>query len=325
MTGKGLGNLFDHLIIGPTVRELTPEYLSPVRIYAPPIGINEPMARVTAGEYVRTELEAEVDKPTITGDAVKHYRKHAHKRPAIAFCVSVAHAHHTRDIFSAAGYSAAVVDGKMDVRERDRMISDLATGQCDVLCSCDVISEGLDVPRVEVGIMLRPTKSLTLCRQQQGRILRRSPGKDYAILLDHAGNVFRHGRPDSPDEWSLDKGVESRKQMDAEDRVRQCDLCYFVHSWAPACPQCGYIYIAKEREIQHIEADLQLLEEDKERWNKALERKKAKGIEELLALAKARGYKTGWAYAIYNARQAKENDRNEKKQQAAQARCVGLF
>src|SRR4029077_9899150 len=80
-------------------------------------------------------------------------------------------------------------------------------GRVMVLTACDLISEGFDVPDIEVGISLRPTHSLGLWFQQVGRCLRRSPGKEHALILDHAGNSVRHGLPTDDIEWTLDKGV----------------------------------------------------------------------------------------------------------------------
>ena len=42
-------------------------------------------------------------------------------------------------------------------------------------------------------VLARPTKHIGLYRQMVGRVLRPAPGKDHALVLDHAGNVFQHG------------------------------------------------------------------------------------------------------------------------------------
>lgn len=75
----------------------------------------------------------------------------------------------------------------------------------DIITSCDIISEGTDIPRVECAIMLRPTKSLSLYLQQVGRVLRPFPGKSDAVILDHAGNVMRHGMPQEDRDWAPQK------------------------------------------------------------------------------------------------------------------------
>ena len=79
-----------------------------------------------------------------------------------------------------------------------------------MLTNCGLISEGLDVPGVVGAILLRPTKSLALYLQQVGRALRPAPGMSKALILDHAGNTYRHGLVDAPRAWSLDGRAKTR-------------------------------------------------------------------------------------------------------------------
>jgi superfamily II DNA or RNA helicase len=71
-----------------------------------------------------------------------------------------------------------------------------------------------------------------------GRILRIAPGKQFAMILDHVGNVLRHGLPDAAREWSLD----GKAQRPAAPTVRQCPECYAAFAPAPRCPECGYLF-----------------------------------------------------------------------------------
>ena len=89
-----------------------------------------------------------------------------------------------------------------------------------MLTSCDLISEGLDVPNVSAVILLRPTKSLTLYLQQVGRGMRPAPGKAALVVLDHVGNVIEHGLPDQEPQWSL-SGVEKVKKHSRKSELAQ--------------------------------------------------------------------------------------------------------
>ena len=218
--GRGLRDAgFTALVQGPTVRWLTDAgYLSPARVYAPG-GLD--VSGVKRGtEFNRGELEEVTDRPVITGNAIEHYRRYADRQPAIAFCVSVAHAEHVALGFREAGYSAAAIDGKKTDSERARLIGALASGALHVLTSCDLISEGVDVPVVSAGIMLRPTQSRALWMQQMGRCLRSAPGKTHATILDHAGNSRRLGcLPDTEHVWSLDAPPAPRRSDADPDAV----------------------------------------------------------------------------------------------------------
>jgi superfamily II DNA or RNA helicase len=160
--------MFDDMVNGPTVAELTElGFLSPADVYAPskPDLAN---VRTRAGDYALNDLESAMDKPSITGNAVTHYRRLADGKRAIAFCVSVKHAKEVAKEFRSAGYEAHHVDGGMKEADRDSVLKRFELGEVQILTSCDLVSEGFDLPAVEVAIMLRPTKSLSLYLQQAG-------------------------------------------------------------------------------------------------------------------------------------------------------------
>jgi superfamily II DNA or RNA helicase len=110
----------------------------------------------------------------------------------------------------------------MSSAEREDLISSLADGRLNVLTSCELISEGVDVPVVSGAILLRPTQSLAMFLQQIGRALRPKPDGSSAVILDHVGNVHRFGMPDSDRDWSLDGKAGKRKAPD----VTTCELCF---------------------------------------------------------------------------------------------------
>lgn len=72
----------------------------------------------------------------------------------------------------------------------------LATGDVQILFSVDLFNEGVDVPAIDVVLMLRPTESATVFLQQLGRGLRRSHGKDVLTVLDFVGHQTKSFRFD---------------------------------------------------------------------------------------------------------------------------------
>lgn len=236
MTGAGLGTVFDHLICGPQVSWLIERgYLSPFEYYSIPI-VDTSSLHVRAGDYMKEEVEVLVNNKAVVGNAVEHYRKHLDGKPTIVFCSSVAHAEAVAEAYREAGYRAASVDGKMDQDVRDRRIAGIGNGDLQLLTSCDLINEGLDVPGV-VGIQqLRPSQSLALVMQQWGRGSRVFEGKKAAIILDHVGNYRKHGLPDMPRTWRLDKGVKADEDID----IKHCPQCSAVVISPRACPYCGF-------------------------------------------------------------------------------------
>ena len=306
--GRGLRDAgFTAMVQGPTVAELTRlGYLSPARVYAPG-GIDVSGVGNVAGEFNRGQLAAVTDRPVITGNAIEHYRRYADRQPAIAFCVSVEHAEHVALQFREAGYAAASIDGKKTDFERARLIGALGTGELNVLASCDLISEGVDVPVVSCGIMLRPTQSRGLWMQQMGRCLRPAPGKSHAVILDHAGNARRlECLPDTEHEWSLDAAPAPRRADADPDvvTVRVCAECLSTHAAAPVCPFCGFVYPLQSRTVDEVAGELELLDAAYEAAGRRVEEGGCHTLEDLQRLAAERGYKPGWAYYRWQARTA---------------------
>ena len=116
---------------------------------------------------------------------------------ALGFCVSVTHARFMARVFNALGLPSAAVWGDTPAGEREAALRGLASGELRVLFSVDLFNEGVDVPKVDVLLMLRPTESGTLFLQQLGRGLRHHPGKRTCTVLDFVGQhrtEFRYDR-----------------------------------------------------------------------------------------------------------------------------------
>lgn len=316
--GRSSGGFFDAMVNGPSVSELIQQgYLAQPRVFAPPVGADLSNLRKKYGDFIPAEAVAAMDKPVITGCAVEHYRKLAQGVPAIAFCASVAHAEHVAEQFRAAGYKAASIDGTLHDNVRKARIKSLGNGGLNVLTSCDLISEGTDIPIVGAAILLRPTASMGLYLQQVGRALRMHPGKTHALILDHVGNVMRHGLPDEDREWSLD-GKRKGKREKADDepglKLTQCERCFAMHLPAPVCPECGFVYPVSAREIAQadgelVELDKQRLEEIEANRRKMFARREegqCRSLSDWQELAEQRGYAPGWAWHRFNSRQKRQ-------------------
>jgi len=222
--GRSGGGFFDVMIQGPQPKELIDQgFLSPSVVYAPPSLVDMSGIHSRFNDYAQNELSDRVDRPIITGDAIKHYRRICPGVPAIVFCVSVKHAENVAAEFNAAGIPAASIDGKLDDRLRKYRIDGLGNGRIKIITACSIISEGTDIPVVTAAIFLRPTKSLGLYIQQAGRALRPFIGKPCSYLLDHVGNVHQHGMIDEIREWSLDgeNNGKLKNKQETADAYRQ--------------------------------------------------------------------------------------------------------
>ena len=218
MGGNGLGDVFQSMTIGPSVKQLISwGNLAPFDLYAPPSKFDASQLRVKFGDYVREDLQLAMDDNTIIGDLIESYHKYAEGLKAICYCVSLQHSEHVAKSFRAAGIAAQHIDGETPKQLREQIIKDFRSGRVRILCNVDLISEGFDVPSAGAVILARPTQSLTLFIQQAMRAMRpddSNPDKR-AVIIDHVGNVFRHGMPDEDREWSL----ESKKKRKMPTKI----------------------------------------------------------------------------------------------------------
>jgi len=263
LDGRGLCDSFDALVEGPSVQMLTSAgYLSPAQIFAPPIVADLSQLRRRAGDYAKEQAAAAMTTPTVTGDVIKHYQRYAGTQQAIAFCCDVNHAVSVRDAFWNAGIGSALLLG--DTADRDKIVAAFAIGTIRVLVAVDVVSEGFDIPAAGCAILLRPTESVGLYLQQVGRVLRPAPGKDKAIILDHVGNVIKHGFPDDMRQWSLKHGARSATGEPQAPAVRTCPECFAAFEPQPQCPVCGADCEPppKRRRLKKVEGELAELKRD---------------------------------------------------------------
>ena len=276
-------------------------------------------ARTTQGDFNLADLAVACDRPEMIAAAVEEYQDRCPGRRAIAFTVSLEHSAHVAKAFNQAGIPAETVDSSTPPEERQAIYQRLRNCETLVVVSVGVLSEGFDEPSAEVGLMLRPTKSRGLWLQQVGRVLRPSPatGKAEAIILDQAGNTWRHGLP--TDKISLSLTEAPLDNGPGEAPVKLCPDCgTMVSASLMLCPTCAHIFPPPAKasltaKLTKLEAQ-DLLERRLDYWWQVAETNfYSRGwifhqflaayptptYEQLKSLGKKLGYKRGWAKHKY--------------------------
>jgi superfamily II DNA or RNA helicase len=302
LDGRGLNDIFDALICGPSVRELEElGFLTPAIVYGPPLVPDLSHIHRIGGDYVTSEIDRIMQSPTLVGDAVEHWRQYAADRATIAFCTSIAHSQAVCERFLDIGVRAVHVDGETPDDERRIAIAGLADGSTQVLSNCGLISEGVDVPELGALVILRPTASLTLHLQMLGRVGRPYEGKTHSVILDHAGNCFRLGLPNDEHKWSLEGRPKAPVQYGAP--LKRCPNCgALIAAGCHACPHCGCVCVNTELPAEAPGRLVQVTEDERLmmalrsfsfpralRWAGADEGR-------LRQVARARGYQRGWVF-----------------------------
>jgi len=261
--GKGLGEIYTQLVIGPTMRELIDAgHLSEYRIYVPPTTLDASKIKVSraTGDFAIKDMQAAVRKARITGDVVSHYLKWAAGKLGITFAVSIEAAGELAQAYNDAGVPAAAISSKTPGPLRTELIRRFRNREVLQLVNVDIFGEGFDLPAIEAVSFARPTMSLPLYLQSFGRGLRPMPGKTHAVIIDHVGNVAGprgHGLPDAPRVWTL-AGRDRRAPVLSPESVKVCTECARVFKRIHVhCPYCGHTPVPVERSLpEHVDGDL---------------------------------------------------------------------
>ena len=313
-TAKRLDNkplsLADVVINGVSADELIKRGLiSEYDLYAPKLDIDLKKVSMSGADFNNTELGEVMLDRKIYGDIIKYYRELADGKQSIAYCTNVKHSQSVCQLFNDNGIPAVHIDAGTPEKEREKIMDEYRAGKYKVLCNCCLIAEGITLPECECCMLLRPTQSETLYIQQACRCLTPSAGKR-AVIIDFVGNCYAHGTPTEKRTYSLDDCEKRVRNPSREPEVtcRECSNCLRVYRGIdPICPYCGFDNKKTRKQIQEDEkAELERIEKI-ERTKKRQEVGMAKTREELIKIAKARGYSMGWVYHMMQSRERKKN------------------
>lgn len=286
--GYGLGRdsdgLMDTLVEAPSMRDLIDMgYLTDYRIFAPPNGLDLSHVAISqaTGDFNSVQVRQAVQKSTVTGDVVEHYLRLAKGKLGVTFCVDVETSKITAEAFRAKGIPAEVISAKTPDALRASLLRKFKNREILQLTNCDLFGEGFDLPAIEVVSFARPTEAFNLYVQQFGRTLRlmidskyasnwdsygiegrkriiAESGKPYGLVIDHVGNVCRHGLPDARRTWSLDRRERSRGKKSDAIPLRVCAACLEPYERVhKVCPHCGYYMPPAERSgPEFVDGDL---------------------------------------------------------------------
>lgn len=268
---KGLGALYTNLVNVTTTDKLVAEgHLVPLQMYAAK-AVDMTGAKVVAGEWAEKEIEERGLK--IIGDIVGEWIDKTTKHfggpvKTICFSATVAHGEELCRQFNDAGFNFQQISYKDANEERRRELIEefrKPDSQITGLVSCEVFTKGFDVPDILCGIAARPyRKSFSSHIQQLGRVMRPSPGKEYALWLCHSGNLLRF-REDTfglfadgvseLDDGALDNKV--RKEPTPREKEQfSCSCGYLMPARATHCPACGKERLRPLSMVENVDGEM---------------------------------------------------------------------
>lgn len=301
---KGLGRLYDDLILLASTRELIDQgYLSKFQVFSP----GHPdlsKVRTVAGEYHEGDLSGAMNTAPLVADVVQTWIDRANYQPTLCFAVDRAHAKHLQQQFLAAGVPCGYQDMATTPLERREIREKFHTGEYKVVTNCDTLTVGVDWD-VRCISMVRPTKSIIKFVQIIGRGLRTAPGKNSLTILDHSDNHLRLGFVTDIHRDKLDDGRAAVKQERQIPLPRECPQCHYLRPpRTNECPNCGFKHEPKTVLPEVKKGELVELKDSKlKRKRQKLKMMDIHGrmiplgdfYGELMAYARETGRKDGWA------------------------------
>ena len=247
---KGLGEIYSAVVNIASTQQLVKEgYLAPLRVVAAKQEVNvDGLALSSTGEWVKSELSDRVIE--VAGEIVPEWIKQTNEYyggpvKTIAFCPTVADSMELAAKFEKAGFDFQVLHYRQSAEEKQEIINRFKAGDHIGLVSCVILTKGFDAPATRVMIDAYPLRrSLAMHIQKVGRVMRTSDGKEFGLVIDHAGNwmgffdethaFFEHGVSELDDS-------KAKVERDAADReAMTCPNCDTVwERGSTVCVSCG--------------------------------------------------------------------------------------
>ena len=194
--------------------------------------------RTVAGDFDKKDLSILFDNDRVTDMAIKEVTEilaRGRYKKVLVFCISIKHSESVADKFNELGFSSNFVHSQMD-QDRNDVFDDFRNGNIQVLTNVEVATTGLDIPNIDMVVLLRPTQSISLYVQMTGRGLRVAKGKDHCLVLDFAENVSRLG---PINDVKIDQ--KGKPKGGGEAPVKECPECSCLnHPIAKVCVACGH-------------------------------------------------------------------------------------
>ena len=301
---RGMGKIWDDLIIGTTMQELIDQkHLCDFKVYAPAhpdLG----SVKTVAGDFDLKGLGEAMDQGALVADIVTTWLEKGLNKQTVCFAVNRTHAKHIQKQFEEAGVLVEYMDAYTPMVERTEIIKRFERKDTQVICNVGVLTTGFDAD-VRCIILARPTKSEMLYVQMIGRGLRPATGKEYCLILDHSDTTIRLGFVTDIAHTTLDDGKarQKAKAVQKERLPKECPKCAFLRpAKTNKCPACGFVAEAVSQ-TEVVDGELMELTKDKKyKKGEWPQHKKQVFYSDLRLHAHLRGYKDGWAAHAYRTR-----------------------
>lgn len=191
----------------------------------------------------------------------KYVEKFCKNKRTIIYNANISHSLAVTSTLKSLGYNVYHLDGETSQKDREIILGKLMTQTEIIVCNVGVLTTGFDCPEVEVIILNRRTKSLSLYIQMAGRGSRISEkiGKTKFTILDMCNNYEEHnGAWHDEVDWNLMFNKLKKKKAGPAPQ-KQCKQCGYINPLnATNCEDCGAMF-EKNNEKEKSETDPNLI------------------------------------------------------------------
>lgn len=283
-----LHEFYNEIVEVTTIGELIKTgFLSKPHSYGVKVDLSN--VRTKAGEYDQDQVAKMYDEVKMYHGVFENYTKITPNKKAIIFASNVESSVQLVDDFKQRGLPIEHIDGTTPQGERKRILEWFKNTPNALISNVGILNAGFDEPNLEVVILYRATKSISLFLQMCGRGSRVTETKKDFYILDFGNNISRHGFWEQEREWNLKK----KKKKDGVAPVKDCPECGCILSARlMECPECKHVFEKTEKDIE----EQIIVELQKMTYQQIQDEIKTADFKKLEQIAIAKGYKKTWIY-----------------------------
>ena len=231
----GRRGMFDSVCYEAKVDKLTDEgYLCPLEFKGDVEAMDITGIKTTGGDYNLKEMSLRFNRKVVTNRIVEKIAKYEAKHILI-FCIDINHAEQVSAALNRSGIPSLAVHSKSP---RDQALLDFKAGKVRAIANVNVLTTGFDFPAIDMIVLLRPTKSMSLHQQMLGRGMRLHESKTVTIVKDFTENTVTLGTVREPAPLT---GTGDGKGKGGDNPfLKTCPECETICHPAVRICECGY-------------------------------------------------------------------------------------
>jgi superfamily II DNA or RNA helicase len=245
--------------------------------------------KTKGGDFDTEAMGAKYDEIQLYHGVYENYTRLTPGKKAIIFASNIQSSKTLVTNFKKRGLPIEHIDGNTPAKDRREILKWFKETPDALISNVGILNAGFDEPTIEVVILYRATKSVSLFLQMCGRGSRVTETKKEFTILDFGNNIHRHGFWEQDRQWSL----KNKNKKEGVAPVKDCPECYAI---LPArtmeCPYCHHIFEkTEEEEAQELIAELSKLNH-----RQIQDEIKTADFKKLEMICRAKGYKRSWIY-----------------------------